>query len=199
MPSTLDNFINEKTIAVVDIETTGFSHQKDCIVEIGICELDLNSGVCRELFNKIIKEDHFSSHHQKSWIFENSDLKYEDVLNAKPLTVYKKDLQNIFDKYSATAYNRKFDFDYLINRGFIIRKLPCPMIVATDILKLHPKKVGKRYKWPKVEEAWIYYFPNKECIEEHRAYDDTLHEALIVYEMYKRNEWKPIVEVEMKY
>ncbi len=56
VPVTLDDFMKRESIAVVDIETTGFSHQKDCIVEIGICELDLNSGNCRELFNKLIRE-----------------------------------------------------------------------------------------------------------------------------------------------
>ncbi|KKN18291.1 hypothetical protein LCGC14_0957340 [marine sediment metagenome] len=49
MPLTLDDFIRGETIAVVDIETTGFSHQKDCIVEIGIYELDLSTGKCRQL------------------------------------------------------------------------------------------------------------------------------------------------------
>jgi len=42
MPITLDDFLKGETIAVVDIETTGFSHQKDCIVEISICELKKN-------------------------------------------------------------------------------------------------------------------------------------------------------------
>ena len=54
VPLTLDDFIKGKTIAVVDIETTGFSHQKDCIVEIGVCELDLNSGICLQIHSKII-------------------------------------------------------------------------------------------------------------------------------------------------
>ncbi len=55
MHLTLDEFIKGETIAVVDIETTGFSHRKDCIVEIGVCELSLDSGKCRELFNKIVR------------------------------------------------------------------------------------------------------------------------------------------------
>jgi len=190
----LDNFIKGKTIAVVDIETTGFSHKEDCIVEIGVCELDLKSGSCRELFNQIILESHFSTHHQKAWIFQNSDLKYEDVVNANPLAKYKDELQDIFDKYSATAYNIRFDFDYLQSRGFLIKELPCPMVIATDILKIPLPKSFKTYKWPKVEEAWNFYFPDKSYIEQHRAYDDAFHEALIVYEMYKRSQWTPIDE-----
>ena len=192
MPLTLDHFTKGKTIAVVDIETTGFSHKEDCIVEIGVCELDLKFGTCRELFNQIIREQHFSTRHHKSWIFQNSDLRYEDVLEAEPMTFYKDELQNIFDRYSATAYNIRFDFDYLQSRGFLIKELPCPMVIATDILKIPLPQSPKTYKWPKVEEAWNYYFPDQEYVEKHRAYDDVFHEALIVYEMYKRSQWKPI-------
>ncbi len=194
MPLTLDDFIKGKNIAVVDIETTGFSHQQDCIVEIGVCELDLNSGECRKLFNEIIREKHFSEHHRNAWIFQNSDLRFGDVINAQPLSVYREDLQKIFNKYRATAYNIRFDFDFLINRGLKPKELPCPMVIATNILKIPLPKSPKLYKWPKVEEAWDYYFPEKNYVEKHRAYDDAVHEALIVFEMYKRNEWKPTIE-----
>ncbi len=192
MPVTLDDFIKGELIAVVDIETTGFSHQKDCIVEIGICELDLNSGNCRELFNKRIRESNFSLTHRNAWIFNNSDLRYEDILNAKPLEVFKKKLQRIFNIYPATAYNKRFDFDYLKDRGFLINELPCPMVIATDILKLPPRKPGTLYKWPTVEETWEYLFPDKEYVEKHRSYDDAVHEVLIIFELYRRNKWKPI-------
>ena len=194
VPVTLDDFMKGESIAVVDIETTGFSHQKDCIVEIGICELDLNSRNCRELFNKLIRESHFSTQHRSAWIFQNSDLRYEDILNAKPLDVYKKKLQRIFNIYPATAFNKRFDLDYLKDRGFLINELPCPMIIATDILKLPPRKSGTLYKWPTVEETWEYLFPDKEYVEKHRSYDDAVHEALIIFELYKRNKWKPIIE-----
>ncbi len=196
VPVTLDDFMKGESIAVVDIETTGFSHQEDCIVEIGISELDLNSGKCRELFSKLIRESHFSPQHRNAWIFKNSDLRYEDILNAKPLDVYKKKLQRIFNIYPATAFNKRFDLDYLIDRGFLINELPCPMIIATDILKLPPRKIGTLYKWPNVEETWKYLFPDKEYIEKHRSYDDAVHEALIIFELYKRNKWKPISEID---
>jgi len=117
VPVTLDYFMKRESIAVVDIETTGFSHQEDCIVEIGICELDLNSGNYRELFSKRIRESHFSTQHRNAWIFKNSDLSYEDILNAKPLDVYTKKLQRIFNIYPATAFNKRFDRGFLINLG----------------------------------------------------------------------------------
>jgi len=195
VPVTLDDFIKRDSIAVVDIETTGFSHQEDCVIEIGVCELDLDSGARRELFNHVIRENHFSTHHRNAWIFKNSDLRYEDILNAKPLNVYKKKLQRIFNIYPATAFNKRFDFDFLKDRGFLIKELPCPMIAATDILKLPPKKSGTLYKWPTVEEAWKFFFPHKVYVEKHRSYDDSVHEALIILELYEGNNWKPIIEI----
>ena len=194
MPMTLDDFLKSKSIIIVDIETTGFSHQEDCIVEIGICELDLNSGKYSELFNKVIRENHFSPYHRNAWIFKNSDLRYSDILKAQPFNTYKKELQKIFNKYPATAFNKRFDFNFLKIRGFIIKELPCPKIIATDILKLPPRKAGTLYKFPTVEETWVYLFPEKEYIEKHRGYDDAFHEALIIFELYKRNKWEPIVE-----
>ncbi len=190
MRVTLDDFIKGETIAVVDIETTGFSHQKDCIVEIGVCELDLDSGKCIELFNKIVREPHFSQQYQNAWIFQNSDLRYEDVLEAKPLNDYRKELQRIFNEYSATAYNIRFDFDFLINRGFVLKELPCPMVIATDILKISLPKSNKQYKWPNVQETWDFFFPNSDYVEKHRAYDDAVHEAQIVFELYKQKKWE---------
>jgi DNA polymerase III epsilon subunit-like protein len=197
VPVTLDDFMKRDSIAVVDIETTGFSHQEDCIIEIGVCELDLASGEYSELFNQLIQENHISVRHRNAWIFKNSDLKYEDILEARHLKDYTKELQRIFNKYPATAFNKRFDFDFLKDRGFIIKELPCPMIAATDILKLPPRMPGTLYKWPSVEETWKFLFPNRGYIEKHRSYDDSVHEALIIFELYKGNNWQPIIETKI--
>jgi len=50
------------------------------------------------------------------------------------------------------------------------------------------KKLG--YKINRV----LINFPNKKYIEKHRGYDDAVHEALIIFELYNRNKWKPIIE-----
>ena len=49
-----------KKIAVIDIETTGLDEENDLIIEIGIVELDLDSGNIRELFNSLISEKKFN-------------------------------------------------------------------------------------------------------------------------------------------
>ncbi len=170
-------------IAVVDIETTGFLREGGLIVEIGIVLLDLETGDVEHVYNELVREKEFEEEHRKSWIFDNSDLTHGEVMEASSLD--KEKIQDIFNKYLATAYNKDFDFKFLRDRGLIINDLPCPMILATDVCNIpHPNGYGK--KWPKVQEAWDFFFTDSDYIEKHRGADDAEHEALIVYELYKR-------------
>lgn len=90
----------------------------------------------------------------------------------------------LFEKYPITAYNKKFDLDYLRARGFTFKELACPMVLSTDICGLRNKKGGK--KPPKAKEAYEHFFPNTGYVETHRGADDSLHEAEIVFELYQR-------------
>jgi DNA polymerase III epsilon subunit-like protein len=200
--NTLDYYVQPKKISVIDIETTGLDIGNDLILEIGICELNVSNGSIKKIFDKVVREPKFSDKHRIVWIFQNSNLKYEDVLSAPMLDTFYQELQIIFDSYPITAYNKKFDLGFLKRRGFTFKKeLECPMIVSTNILKIpfpsRPDRYVKndtisprpenQYKFPNVEEAWKYYFPNDDYKEIHRAYNDAEHEARIVYEMYLRN------------
>jgi DNA polymerase-3 subunit epsilon len=168
-----------RKILIVDIETTGFK-TRDCIVEIGITMLNLETGERRIIYDEIVKEKNFGEEHRNAWVFKNTSLKFEDVMSSEPLD--KAYLQDIFDQAPATAYNKKFDMRFLKDRGFNIKELDCPMILATDVCNV--KKNGRK-KWPTVEEAWKYFFPNEKYIEKHRGADDSLHEAKIVFELYQ--------------
>ncbi len=173
-------------IVVLDIETTGFKVGVDCIIEIGAVLLDLESGNTQVIYDELIKEPGFNESHKTAWIFNNSDLKFQDVMNAKPLD--KPKLQSIFDRWRATAYNKKFDMRFLLDKGFVIEEAPCPMEVATPICKLK-NKLGNS-KWPSVEEAWKFFYPDEPYIEKHRGMDDALHEAKIVYKLYQMDKFK---------
>lgn len=175
-------------ILVLDIETTGFLNGGGLIIEVGIVSLDLKSGDIEEVYSSLCKEDKFSKECESSWIFKNSDLKFSDVISARPFIIIKQEVQEILNQYplGITAFNKKFDFDFLKDRGIEIEKeLPCPMLQATNVCKL-PGRYG-RYKWPKVEEAYVFFFPESKYVEEHRGLDDAKHEAEIVFELYKRN------------
>jgi DNA polymerase-3 subunit epsilon len=179
---------NNKKVAIIDIETTNIQ-KEGCIIEIGIVELDLVTGATQILFDSLVKEPLFGGIHRNSWIFNNSDLKFEDVVNAPGLDHVKDEIQEILDQYSLTAYNTAFDFGFMESRGFTIKKdIPDIMAVAKEACKIMYAKGG--YKNPKMQEAWDNLFPNTDYIEKHRAVDDAIHEAEILFEMYKRGEYK---------
>ncbi|MFA6185508.1 MAG: 3'-5' exonuclease [Candidatus Shapirobacteria bacterium] len=176
-------------ILIIDIETTGFLNGGGLIVEIGAASLNLETGEIKEVYNSLCLEDNLkinSEKYKNSWIFSNSDLKFEDVLNARSFETIKSEIQQIINKFEGgcTAFNNAFDFGFLENRGIKFpKKLACPMKLATNLCKL-PSKYG--YKWPNVEEAFNYFYPEIKYIEKHRGADDSKHEAMIVYELYKR-------------
>lgn len=69
-------------MAVLDVETTGLIPLYDLIVEIGIVELNLLTGETQVLFDSVVREPKFGEEHKNSWIFENSDLTFDEVKNA---------------------------------------------------------------------------------------------------------------------
>jgi len=181
-----------KEILVLDIETTGFLNQGGKIVEIGIVKLDLDSGDVTPVYDSLIKEDGLNTSHTRGgfgWIFQNSDLRFEDVMEAPSLDSQREEIQVLLDRYRVTAYNKAFDFGFLKDRGFQVKELDCPMHLSTPIVKL-PAPNGRRgFKWPKVEEAWDYFFGNTGYIEAHRGLDDAIHEAKIVHKLYQMGEF----------
>lgn len=184
--------MNKNKMLVIDIETTGFLNQGGSIVEIGIVELDLSNGETKILLDSVCRESMLTARHREApfgWIFQNSTLTIEDVRDAPPFEEVAAQAQQIIDSYplGVTAYNRNFDVPFLQDRSLKFGQLqPCPMLLATPVCKLLSANGRSGYKWPKVEEAWNYFFPETEYEELHRGADDALHEAKIVYEMYKR-------------
>lgn len=180
-------------ILIVDIETTGFLNQGGKIVEVGIVELNLSNGERKILFDEVCHESGITLEELKnSWIVKNSDLNVELVKYSENLERKKKRIQKIFNDYpaGATAFNNVFDFGFMENRGFVfVKKLPCPMLLSTDICQL-PNTKGVGFKWPKVEEAHKHFFGDVGYIEKHRGADDAYHEAEIVYELYKMGIFK---------
>lgn len=185
---------NENKLLVIDIETTGFLHQGGSIVEIGIVELDVVTGEAAIIYDSLCREDILTAKHRQEplgWIFKNSDLKPEALRLAPHFKFVKREVQKIIDKYplGVTAFNRNFDEGFLSDRELKFGLLqPCPMLIGTNVCKLPGKRGG--YKWPKVEEAWKFLFPDEPYVEQHRGADDALHEAKIVFELIKRGHYK---------
>jgi len=176
-------------ILVIDIETTGFNHKNDCILELGIVELNLESGEINEIFDKQFKEPHLTAKHHNAWIFENGFMTHDDVRSAKPLLDYFNEIQSIFNSSlgKICAWNRSFDVDFLKSRGFELGKnMADPMQMSAEFFNL-PHKNGGFGKWPSAQEAWNILFPETKKIELHRGLDDAKMEAKIIFELVNKN------------
>ncbi|MHA1776886.1 MAG: 3'-5' exonuclease [Promethearchaeota archaeon] len=185
-------------IAVLDIETTGTTPRNGTIIEIGIAMLDLKTHFISKLFDSLCKEPEFLTRFEADrlencWIFQNSTLTVKKILAAPTWDEVAPKIQRILNKFPATTYNKAFDFGFLKAKGIKIpRELPCPMIEATPYFKLPPRIEGTEYKWPSVQECWGFLFLDYTYYTEiHRAYDDAVHEAEIIYEFFQRGIWKP--------
>jgi len=176
-------------ILILDIETTGFLDIGGKIVEIGLVELDLETGEKKIAFDSLCLEDDLTFNEvNESWICNNSDLEPESVMCAKRLYYLRYPIQGIINLYpdGCTAFNNQFDFSFMESRGFSFpKKLACPMKLLTPIMKLPLKNGYSNYKWPNVQEAYDFIFPGNDYTEKHRGADDAWHEADIVYDLYK--------------
>lgn len=174
-------------ILVLDIETTGFNTKIDYIVEVGIVKLNLDTGDIQPILNYVVHEDGITEEAiAKSWIVNNSSLTVEQVKYSVNFKRIKDIIQKLADRYPCTAFNRKFDFSFLESRGLTFnQKYPCPMLGLTPIIKLPATnpRFGK-YKYPKVQEAYDYFFPDNDYVEQHRGFDDAEHEAQIIYKLH---------------
>lgn len=182
-----------KKILIIDIETTGFLNAGGEIIEIGVVSLDLEDGSREILIDELCRHQDLKLEDvQNSWIAENSDIDPKAVINARDLDCLLPSIQEVINDFplGATAYNNTFDFGFMEAAGFTFpKKLACPMKLSTNICKI-PKKRGYGYKWPKVQEAYDFFFGKTDYIEKHRGADDAKHEAKIVYELYKRGIFK---------
>lgn len=184
----------EPEILIIDIETTDLHPSTGFIVEVGIVALNLATGERKIVLDTLCREQGMSAKDRHAWIFTNSTLSVDEVRGAMDLQDLLPQIQEIINLYpaGATAYNRSFDFGFLEDRGVTFPKaLPCPMKLATPVCKIpsrHPRH--GQYKWPNVEECWNFLFPDLPYIELHRGADDAMHEAKIVYELYKNGHFK---------
>ena len=138
----IEEMEKRKVLLVLDIETTNFFNKGGKIVEIGIASLNLNTFEILPIFDKVVREEGLSiedSEDPHGWIFKNSTLTFDECLNAELLGYHIFLLNLLFQKYPVTAYNKKFDFTFLRDRGIKIPyECPDPMEQATPFLKLPP-------------------------------------------------------------
>ncbi len=175
-------------ILIIDIETSNFLNANGTILEIGLVELDITTGATKILFDSCVHEKGITREEiANSWIIANSDMTVLEIQYSPDLEKVRDKVQKILNRYElgATAYNNRFDFDFMESRKFSFpKKLACPMLLLTPILQL-PAKNGRGTKWPNVGEAMKYYLGVENYVEKHRGCSDALDEAKIVYKLIK--------------
>jgi len=184
-------------ISVIDVETTGLppsKRRKDIhvIVEIGIAEIDFKTGKIEKLFDSVVKDERFDPvKYKDAWLFDNKYMDIQEVIDGPSFNELKPEIQQIMNKNPITAFNQDFDFYFLKEAGLEINwYCPCIMKSATNHIKI-PQAWGG-YKWPSVEEAWVYYY-DEPYTELHRGGDDVIHELQILYRMYQLGQYEPTV------
>lgn len=171
-------------IMVVDLETGQIDTSKslqdlenNVICEIGIANLDLDSGSIKPVFSQICKED--IAPNPKSWVFECTSLTCKQVSESNHFNEFKEQLQDIFNDNLVTSWGHDFDLANLEHRGLVIaRKFWDPKRTLTNFLKI-PSSEWDGFKWPKVTEAYQYFY-GKPMQQTHRAVDDAIVEAEII-------------------
>ncbi len=190
-------------ILVVDIETGTVDLDKDnwdianCMIcEVGIAELDTTTGSIAKVFDEICQEQHGC--HPDSWVFNNTDLTYAEVIESDYLSSYKATLQKILDEDGyVTSWGHDFDLDRLEHkiRGFNIpNKFWDPKITLTEFMKIEGPY---GYKWPSVQEVYVHFNPRQIWHQNHRAIDDAVMEAELIYKSIVK--WPELIDSWEKY
>jgi len=185
-------------IYVIDLETgnydpdaDNFSSENCMICEIGIAGLDTQTGEIEPIFNKTCRENAMC--HPSSWIFRNTDLTFSDISGADHLSSIRSELQSILDGgIPVTSWGHDFDIRHLEHptRNFRVPlRFWDPKKTLSDFLQL-PGAYG--FKWPRVQEAFNFFYPSLTYPEAHRALDDALAEADIIHQAINR--WPTLEE-----
>ena len=178
---------NSEKIAIIDIETTGFSKKFDKVVEIGIVELDIKTKEYKILFNSPVYEQGVEIFIDNE-ITKKYNIDIKEILEACSLESFRDILQLIFNCYRITAYNINFDLNFLESRGFEF-----PMAIkdimgyAREILPKNSKYTFQytyNYFYNSIKNGKSKYLSERNYIEQHMAIDDAIYEAELLYFLY---------------
>ena len=173
-------------IAIIDIETTGFNREIDSIIEIGIVELDIDTGIIKILFNSEVKDSNFNETlHRNNNFLRKSGIDINEIEQAILLQDCEEVLQLILQKYRCAAYNKTFDFGWLESRGY---KIPMKL---KDIRRFCQKNIQTcSYKFQDIYN-FVYnnskksYLSRSKYKSSHRAIDDAICEAELLFYLLK--------------
>ncbi|MFH0809821.1 MAG: 3'-5' exonuclease [Pseudomonadota bacterium] len=172
-------------ILVVDVETTSTNPQRAHILEVGLVSVDLSTGQVDTLVDTLVCPECDEAEWLGCWFMSNSKVDPELVRCAPNFASLRPTIQEQLLALPVTAFNRSYDVQVLFRYQVQVpKRASCLMLACKDILCL-PGHYGD-YKYPKFSEAWGYFFPDQPFEDKHRAGHDSIHEAKLAVELYRR-------------
>jgi len=166
--------MNAKTLFVLDLETTGFDPVFDRILEITIYELDTENYKYKLVYNTVIKQDICQKFIQDCWVVQQGYITLEEIDHGRDQSKVKSDVLQLLEKQQVTSFNTAFDIPFIKKqlqvKDFIVPF--CLMQDSTGIVQLPSYNNYSEWKWPKLQEAYGYFY-NESKEEKHRSDYDT--------------------------
>lgn len=178
-----------RTVLVIDLETTSVDPDVAKILEVGLVSLDLDTKQITPVMDTLVQPACPEAQWLGCWFMQNAKLDPDLIRKAPSFESIKLDLQARLDAEPVTAFNRAYDIRVLYRHDvWAPKRAPCLMLAATPILR--PPGFHSDYKFPKLSEAWAWYFRHEPFQETHRAGFDAVHEARLAATMYAHGHWK---------
>lgn len=174
-------------VYVIDLETLdGFTYANGgLVIEICICKVNEYLEIEKlyhALINPLTYPKQPKVNWEKSWIFKNSSLSPEIVLEkGLSFDTVKSQVSRILSTKYVTSYNRKFDIEDHINLHpwrINCKKFPCIMRCISSILGCK--------KYMKLKDAFQRLYGDIE-FEWHSADADTLAASMILVDIYNKS------------
>lgn len=195
--------MTSERVLVIDTETTGLDGApKDVVVDIGICEVDLDEGKVYDMYSSVVGHDisEWNEYRRNAWIFENTDMTLEMVDEATPFEIVRKDVESILRGRKVTAFNTDYDmrkFLYLSPWSLKDKFVECTDIMkaATSVCKIPSPYYGRRYTYPKLDRAYEMIVEGDPAElhgkQDHRALSDARVASYVMIGMFRNGEYRP--------
>ena len=187
------------------LDALNWNKYGDLVLDIGICEISLSKGTVKDVYSSVVgyDTDIWTEEMCHSWIFENSDLRIEDVARAPRLSKVIKEVTAILSDSWVTSYNVQYDLDkFLYKFPWCLKnkfkEVRDPMFSAQQICKLKSQYYGvEEYRYPKLEYAYEKILDGEDPagisgVQDHRALSDARMASHLLIRMYREGTYDPL-------